>query len=81
MREASLAESDDPRRENEAPPTACYRFSADREAAHPRSRPAGFAGWMRSDGHAGFGALARAAVAARAQTFCAFEIFLCNMCR
>ena len=44
----------------EAPPAAWYRFSADRKAAHPKSHLAGFAGWMHSDGYAGFGALARA---------------------
>ena len=44
----------------EAPPAAWYRFSADRKAAHPGSHLAGFAGWMHSDGYAGFGALARA---------------------
>ena len=44
----------------EAPPAAWYRFSADRKAAHPKSHLAGFAGWMHTDGYAGFGALARA---------------------
>ena len=44
----------------EAPPAAWYRFSADRKAAHPKAHLAGFAGWMHSDGYAGFGALARA---------------------
>ena len=44
----------------EAPPAAWYRFSADRKAAHPRSHLTGYAGWMHSDGYAGFGALARA---------------------
>ena len=43
-----------------APAAAWYRFSADRKAAHPKSHLAGFAGWMHSDGYAGFGALARA---------------------
>ena len=37
-----------------------YRFSADRKAAHPKDHLEGFAGWMHSDGYAGFGALARA---------------------
>ncbi len=44
----------------EAPPAAWYRFSADRKAAHPKAHLEGFAGWMHSDGYAGFGALARA---------------------
>ena len=44
----------------EASPAAWYRFSADRKAAHPKSHLAGYAGWMHSDGYAGFGALARA---------------------
>ncbi len=44
----------------EAPPAAWYRFSADRKAAHPKGHLEGFAGWMHSDGYAGFGALARA---------------------
>ncbi len=43
----------------EAPPAAWYRFSADRKAAHPKDHLEGFAGWMHSDGYAGFGALAR----------------------
>ena len=43
-----------------SPAAAWYRFSADRKAAHPKSHLAGFAGWMHSDGYAGFGALARA---------------------
>ena len=44
----------------DAPPAAWYRFSADRKAAHPKDHLEGFAGWMHSDGYAGFGALARA---------------------
>ena len=44
----------------DASPAAWYRFSADRKAAHPKSHLAGYAGWMHSDGYAGFGALARA---------------------
>ena len=44
----------------EAPPAAWYRFSADRKAEHPKAHLADFAGWMHSDGYAGFGALARA---------------------
>ena len=44
----------------EAPPAAWYRFSTDRKAAHPKSHLAGFAGWLHSNGYAGFGALARA---------------------
>ena len=44
----------------EAPPAAWYRFSADRKAAHPKAHLEGFAGWMHSDGYAGFGALVRA---------------------
>ena len=44
----------------EAPPAAWRRFSADRKAAHPKDHLEGFAGWMHSDGYAGFGALARA---------------------
>ena len=47
-------------RKGEAPPAAWYRFSADRKAAHPKAHLEGFAGWMHSDGYAGFGALARA---------------------
>ena len=42
----------------EAPPAAWYRFSADRKAAHPKAHLEGFAGWMHSDGYAGFGARA-----------------------
>ena len=45
---------------DEAPPAAWYRFSADRKAEHPKAHLAGFAGWMHSDGYAGFGKLARA---------------------
>ena len=44
----------------EAPPTAQYRFSADRKAAHPKAQLKGFAGWMLSHGYAGTAALARA---------------------
>ena len=44
----------------EASPAAWYRFSADRKAEHPKAHLADFAGWMHSDGYAGFGALARA---------------------
>ncbi len=44
----------------EAPAAAWYRFSADRKAEHPEAHLAGFAGWMHSDGYAGFGKLARA---------------------
>ena len=44
----------------EAPPAAWYRFSADRKAVHPKGHLEGFAGWMHTDGYAGFGALARA---------------------
>jgi len=40
----------------EAPPAAWYRFSADRKAAHPKGHLEGFAGWMHTDGYAGFGA-------------------------
>ena len=43
-----------------APPAAWYRFSADRKAVHPKGHLEGFAGWMHTDGYAGFGALARA---------------------
>ena len=49
---------DKPPLAGEAP--ACHRFSADRKAAHPKSHPASFAGWPRSDGYAGFCPLARA---------------------
>lgn len=44
---------------SQAPPTAWYRFSADRRGAHPADHLAAFEGWMHADGYAGFNELYR----------------------
>ena len=46
-------------RQGEAPSAAWYRFLADRKVDRPENHQASYAGWIHSDGHAGFRALAR----------------------